>query len=1521
MSRTVTVSSPAMPSLLGASALEFKSLEGDEGLGRLFRYAIELQTPDSASLSEYVTANVPIKELVGKEFSVVIELDGVGAGTREINGLVTRARFLRSEERRAIYEVVIEPWLVLATRTSDYRIFQNMTPLAIVREVLADYGFPVEVRVSHSYPQRIFQVQYGEQDFAFVSRLMEEFGIYYFFEHSGGAHRMVLVDDAGAHQPFASAAYQTIRFQAERVKIDEEYCKHFDVTDTLASGAWVTDDFDFTRPKAKLQQISKMPRKTGNNQQEMYRWPGDYADAEEGRALARVRMEEAGAVGKRANGSGNLRAIVPGCTFKLQHHPQARSNREWLVIEATLQLRESGHASGADSYFCETRFHVQPAKDTYRSPQRHEKPRTSGPQTAIVTGPPGQEIWTNEYGQVKLSFHWNRYCTKDQNSSCWVRVSYPWAGNGFGSIAIPRIGQEVIVDFENGDPDRPIVSGRVYNALNMPPWELPANATQSGVLTRSSMHGARGAGLKNGPGDANALRFEDRKGQEQLWLHAQKDQLTEVEHDEDKWVGNDRRKTVDRDETSVIHRDRTETVDHDETLTIHNDRHERVDGNEDVSIGGNQDLRVEKAKTETIQRFSIQNVWLARMENVGLAYNRNVGAAMATTVGLARTDIVGLSWSQSIGRNYEITVADQFSVTCGKASLKMTKEGEIDLSGDKIRINGQALTDITGGQSGTKWEDAGITHETPGRSRTHAAQHSLVGPAAKPSALAPAEQDCQECKNAAQSGTGGSISFARGSERLAHTDFVLQAPLPITWTRSYHSGFVGYDQKGELGARWVTPYTVALHALGLEQLRYLASDGRTHDYPLPAVGEVHVDPIEELLLRRTGAAELVIERGPDWHEVFEWARSWWRPIGYRTPQGNRIEMRYDEERQGAQPRNDIIPERPDAHARPAPAALSKSLLSDVLSYQGETLVAHAQVDYEDRRIAGVWEMRNGQRTRQLAAYRYDEAGDLIQALDENALTLEEAAQAARHYRYSHHLLTRYTDRTGRAMNLQWSGSAEDAKAGKARAVREWADDGSFDTRLAWSATGAASVTDALGHTTVHHVDRLGYTRQIDHPDGTIERLKRDAAYNVTAHHHPDGSVEHFTYQSAADGRNHLVEHIRADGSRIAYSWDAQGRLAGIVDPIGGRWSRTYTAAGLLATQTDALGRVTRHVYDGKNQLVEIIDPKGASKKLTYTPDGQLASFTDCSGHTSRWGYDAQGRQQATTDAAGHKTEYVYEQGQLAAIVHPDKTETRLARDAEGRLLAHTDPLERRTEYRYNKAGLIQQRIQGDTILRYEWDKLARLSALVNENGARYGFSYDPMGRLVEERDFDKQVTRYRHQPRTVRQHTGHWFVHHEYDPMGRLLQRRAEELRDCDDGYLRPIPDQREQVERFQYDAAGRVVAATNRDARLQWFYDAVGNVVREHQHHDFLREPPCHVWQHEYDELDQRIATVRSNGSRQQWLSYGSGHVHGLMLDGEELVGFERDALHRETARIQGNGLTQHSVYDPAGRLKLQRY
>ena len=579
MNRTISITSPAMPTLLGFNALEVEVLDGHEGLGQLFHYRLRLRTPDNPAITELVAANVPFKQLVGKEITVHIELEGrgffapgvvggagvnIGAGERQISGLVTAARFVGSENRRGVYEVIVEPWLSLAQRTSDHRIFQNLTVAEILQQVLDDYPYPAQIKLMRSYPKREFQVQYGETDLVFMERLMQEWGLYYHFEHEGETHRLLILDDPGLHQPNPSAAYQVVSHYPPGHKIDEEYCSEFGAQESLQSGQWVTSDFDFKKPRADLSQRVAMPRKTGHAQQEMYKWPGDYTEPDEGRELARVRMEHAGAPGSRATGVGNLRGMVPGHTFRLQHHPQQSANAEYLILGATLTLSEVGEASGQGQYHCHTQFEVQPARHTYRSTQHHPKPHTHGPQTAVVTGPKGREIYTDEYARVKVSFHWNRYCPKDENSSCWIRVASPWAGTNFGGIAIPRIGQEVIVDFENGDPDRPIIIGRVYNAMNMPPWALPANMTQSGVLTRSSENG--------GPANANALRFEDKKGAEEVWLHAERNLRTEVEKNESHSVGVNRSKSVGSNETTSIGASRSETVGGTHTETIKKQR-------------------------------------------------------------------------------------------------------------------------------------------------------------------------------------------------------------------------------------------------------------------------------------------------------------------------------------------------------------------------------------------------------------------------------------------------------------------------------------------------------------------------------------------------------------------------------------------------------------------------------------------------------------------------------------------------------------------------------------------------------------------------------------------------------------------------------------------------------------------------------------------------------------------------------------------------------------------------------------
>jgi len=332
----------------------------------------------------------------------------------------------------------------------------------------------------------------------------------------------------------------------------------------------------------------------------------------------------------------------------------------------------------------------------YRSQRVTNKPRTTGPQTAVVVGPPGEEIYTDKYGRVKVQFHWDRYGKMDENSSCWIRVSSNWAGANYGGIFIPRIGQEVIIDFINGDPDYPIITGRVYNDIQMPPWQLPDNKTQSGIKTRSSKDGTPGTGEKATPGTTNVIRFEDKIGNEQLWFHAQKDQLTEVENDEDKWVGNDRRKTIDRDEFNTIHRDRTEIVDRnekinvhgwrteevdlDETITIHqNQKHtvdinrtrkvgnnesvtigvnrtKKVGSNESDTIGSNWSIKVGSTETKTIGLLNMQNVGLAKMTNVGLAYSENVGVVMNTLVGIMKFEQVGINKSVMVGQNYSDTI-------------------------------------------------------------------------------------------------------------------------------------------------------------------------------------------------------------------------------------------------------------------------------------------------------------------------------------------------------------------------------------------------------------------------------------------------------------------------------------------------------------------------------------------------------------------------------------------------------------------------------------------------------------------------------------------------------------------------------------------------------------------------------------------------------------------------------------------------------------------------------------------------
>jgi type VI secretion system secreted protein VgrG len=675
--------------------LQVRSVSGTEQLSEIYEYTITLYTPADPAMGSALTANLDLKAMIGKSLTVTIQLDGsgtlfsgaadnanLGAGEREISGLVFEAKYIGQTARQGNYEIKIRPWIELTRNRIDYRIFQRQTVVDIIDNVLKDrYVYSYDKRLSNVYPELEYQVQYGESDFTFIQRLMQENGIYWFFEHSKGFHRLVLVDQISTHKFAESEAYRKLMYKAPDGRMDEECISEFEFTQSLRPGVWSTNDYDFKKPKANIAAVNELPQKTAHNQLEQYEWPGDYVDPAQGAAFARVRMQQLRAGGELGHGSGNIRNIACGTVFELTNYPSGNANQKYLVLGATFFGEELGDSTATGEYSIRTSFDVQPANVMYRPRRTIGKPRTTGPQTAVVTGAPGSEIWTNEYGQVKLKFFWDRSPVKDQDSSCWVRVSYPWVGTNYGSINIPRVGTEVIVDFENGDPDRPIVIGRVYNAASMPPWTLPANATQSGTLTRSTKEGA----YEN----ANAIRFEDQKGAEELWMHAEKDQRIEVEHDESHWVGNDRTKTIDGNETVTVKKNRTESVSMNETITVGMNRTEAVGMNETIVVGMNRMVTTAVSQEVTVGMNGTYTVGMMREDSVGVNYELSVGQNLTISSGKVIT--------VNSGGTAAYSAKDKLTLQCGQAAISLESNGNVVISGKIVNVQGSQQVGINGG--------------------------------------------------------------------------------------------------------------------------------------------------------------------------------------------------------------------------------------------------------------------------------------------------------------------------------------------------------------------------------------------------------------------------------------------------------------------------------------------------------------------------------------------------------------------------------------------------------------------------------------------------------------------------------------------------------------------------------------------------------------------------------------------------------------------------------------------------------
>jgi type VI secretion system secreted protein VgrG len=514
--RTVKVTSVAIPQLLGESQLEFIRVTGSEGLSELFTYTVDLRPVSIVAAQTMLEAD--LDDAIGQEMTLTIELDGigtgllggVGAGVREITGIISSVEQIGGVSDNRLYRFTLRPWLWLATQTADYKAFQNKTVIDILDEVLGDYIYSVDKRLDTSvYPKLEWEVQHGETDAHFIQRLTEEWGISYFFEHDGGHHRLVLVSESGAWRKFASEAYHTLPIYPKGFKVDEEHLTRLEPIHRLRTGKITIKDYDPRAPKADLTTDDSLPRETHYSEFERYEYaPGTYVDRSEGDLRARIRMEERRAKGRRLRGAGALRGVAPGCTYQIANHDTQALNREVLVIRTELQLEDVGVQSGSTQrYACHVSFEAQPTDEVFRPAQTAHKPRVRGIQRAVVTGPQNQELWTNDHGCVKVQFEWDRYGQYNENSSPWIRVANAWSGDQYGGMHIPRIGQEVLVDYLNGDPNKPIIIGRAPNQLNLPPWSLPGQHALSGIASKE-LFGQR----------RNHLLMDDTQGQIQAQL-------------------------------------------------------------------------------------------------------------------------------------------------------------------------------------------------------------------------------------------------------------------------------------------------------------------------------------------------------------------------------------------------------------------------------------------------------------------------------------------------------------------------------------------------------------------------------------------------------------------------------------------------------------------------------------------------------------------------------------------------------------------------------------------------------------------------------------------------------------------------------------------------------------------------------------------------------------------------------------------------------------------------------------------
>lgn len=679
----------AITTPLGKDVLLLRAFTGREAISQLFHFDLELLSENDA---------ISFKDVVGTNVTLRI-LDADGA-ERHWNGFISRFSQGAQTRRLTAYRAQMVPWLWFLTRTADCRIFQNQNVPDIIRKVFADLRFQdYKLKLYGNFDPRDYCVQYRETDFNFVSRLMEEEGIYYYFEHSDRKHMLILANDPAAHEACPGQATARYDFRGGSV-LYEDVVTEWKHEEEFRPGCWAQTDYNFETPSTDLKVTVN-----GKNPYEIYEYPGDYRVREDGDKLARIRLEEQTVPEAVIQASSGCRHFDSGYKFTLKDHYRGDENNEYLItavrhVASAAEGYEAGSSGGGgDKLTYRNSFECILFSTPFRPPRATPEPYVQDCQTAVVVGPAGQEVYTDKYGRVKVQFHWDREGKKNENSSCWIRVSHPWAGQGWGAVSIPRIGQEVIVDFLEGDPDQPIIVGRVYNAEQMPPNRLPAAGMVSGIKSNSTPGG----------GGYNEMSMDDTKGKEKITIHAQYNMGTTVENDNTNTIKNNetttvignRTETVNKKEKITIIGGREENVSAGEKITITGGREENVTGNEKITITGPRTESVTGAETITITGHRDETVTAGEVVNITGATTHSIAGPLEIKASTSIKLIVGGSTITLLPGSIEIS-SPEITVTgntieSGAQGSHKIRGASVTISGDSINSSASGTHEITGG--------------------------------------------------------------------------------------------------------------------------------------------------------------------------------------------------------------------------------------------------------------------------------------------------------------------------------------------------------------------------------------------------------------------------------------------------------------------------------------------------------------------------------------------------------------------------------------------------------------------------------------------------------------------------------------------------------------------------------------------------------------------------------------------------------------------------------------------------------